>query len=174
VVAVKKAVVGMPAMASCATSTLSVGSHSITAVYSGDTNYLTSTSNTLTQTVNKNSTTTALTTSCMTTFVENQPFTMTASVNGAAPAGTMSFKTQGSVVLCGNVSLSSGNASCTTSALTVAGSATEQGYGLTANYSGDAGNTSSTSTAIMVMALNASDVVFRNGLELDQASCPIE
>jgi hypothetical protein len=39
-------------MATYSTSTLSVGSHSITAVYGGDTNFAGSTSSTLTQTVN--------------------------------------------------------------------------------------------------------------------------
>jgi N-acetylneuraminic acid mutarotase/CII-binding regulator of phage lambda lysogenization HflD len=160
--------------ASCPTSILSVGSHSITAVYGGDTNNATSTSNTVTQQVNQTSTATSLATNCMTRFVENQPFTMTATVSGTAPSGMVSFATQANVVLCANVPLSSGSASCTTSALTVVGPATEQSYSLTANYAGDAANASSTSAAIMVTALKASDVVFRNGLELDLSSCPIE
>jgi hypothetical protein len=40
-------------VAKLSTSALSVASHSITAVYSGDTNYAASTSSTLTQTVKK-------------------------------------------------------------------------------------------------------------------------
>src|SRR5947199_12442 len=42
-------------------SSLSVGGHSITAVYSGDTNFVTSTSSALTQTVNQANTTTIVT-----------------------------------------------------------------------------------------------------------------
>lgn len=160
--------------AACSTSALSAGSHSITAVYSGLGNNAASTSNTLTQQVDKNPTTTSLATNCMTTFVENQPFTMTASVSGAAPTGGVSFATQDNLVVCANVALSSGSASCTTNLLTVAGSATEQGYGLTANYGSDPANASSSSAAITVTALKAGDVVFRNGLEVDLASCPIE
>src|SRR5207244_6039959 len=49
--------------ATCSIATLSVGSHSITAVYSGDTNFTTSTSATLTQTVNKADTSTVVTSS---------------------------------------------------------------------------------------------------------------
>lgn len=160
--------------ATCPTATLPVGTHSITAIYSGDTNNVASTSNTVMQQVNQTSTITSLATSCMTTFVENQPFTMMAVVSGAAPTGGVSFVTQANVVVCPNVPLSSGNASCTTSTLSAAGPATEQVYSLTANYAGDVDNASSTSTAIMVTVLNAGDVVFRNGLELDLSSCPIE
>ena len=160
--------------ASCPTSTLTAGSHSMTAVYSGDTNNATSTSNAVAQQVNTISTTTSLATSCMTTFVENQPFTMTATVSGAAPNGDVSFATQDNVVVCANVPLSSGSADCTTNALSVAGSATEQAYSLTANYGGDINNTSSTSAAIIVLALKASDVVFRNDFEMRSLSCPVE
>jgi hypothetical protein len=113
----------------------------------------------------------------MTTFVENQPFTMTASVNGAAPSGIVSFATQANAVLCANVPLSSGTATCTTNALVVIAPAMEQTYGLIANYAGDAANAPGTSAAIMVTALSASGVVFRNGfenLQLDLSSCPIE
>ncbi len=160
--------------AACSTSALSAGSHSITAVYNGDAKNAASTSNTLTQQVDKNPTTTSLATNCMTTFVENQPFTMTASVSGAAPTGGVNFATQDNLVVCANVALSSGSVSCTTNLLTVAGSATEQAYSLTANYGSDPANASSSSAAITVTALKASDVVFRNGLEVDLASCPVE
>lgn len=108
------------------------------------------------------------------TFVGNQPFTMTASVSGAAPTGSVNFATQANIVVCGNVPLSSGSASCTTNALSVVGPGTEQSYSLTAIYAGDVDNAPSGSSAIVVTALNASDVVFRNGLELELASCPIE
>jgi hypothetical protein len=161
--------------ASCATSSLSAGSHAITATYNGDANNAASTSNTLTQQVDPvaNPTTTSLTTACMTTFVEDQPFTMTASVTGTTPTGTLSFSTQTSVVLCGNVSLVSGSASCTTSALTAVGPA-DQVYSLKAAYSGDANNAPSTSAAITVTVLDTSGVVFRNGFDTDSLLCPIE
>jgi hypothetical protein len=161
--------------ASCATSTLSGGTHAITAAYSGDANNAMSISNTVTQqvTTGSGSTTTTLATNCMTTFVEDQPFTMTASVAGAALTGTLSFATQTNIVLCGNVSLVSGSASCTTNALTAVGPA-DQVYSLKATYSGDANNASSTSGALTLTVLDTSGVVFRNSFEVDSLSCPIE
>jgi hypothetical protein len=164
--------------AGCTTSTLSVGSHSITAEYSGDMNNAPSTSNTVTQVVNKATSTTSLTTQCMLKFVENQPFTLTASVSGSAPTGDVTFSTQDNVfVLCDNVTqvpLSAGTASCTTDALTVSGLGAAQNYTLKANYGGDGNNASSVSSAIVVTALKASGVVFRNGLEMELLTCPIE
>ena len=164
--------------AGCTTSTLSVGSHSITAAYSGDMNNAPSTSNTVTQVVNKATSTTSFTTECMKTFVENQPFTMTASVNGATPTGDVTFSTQDNIsVLCDTmtqVPLNAGTASCTTDALTVSGLGSAQTYILKSNYSGDANNSSSVSSTIVVTALKASGVVFRNGFEIDLPTCPIE
>jgi len=163
--------------AGCTTSTLSVGSHSITAAYSGDVNNAPSTSNTVTQVVNKATSTTLFTTNCMLTFVENQPFTMTASVTGASPTGSVTFETEDATVLCANVThvpLSSGIATCTTNALTVAGLGTVQIYSLTATYAGDGNNAASESSSIVVTALDAGDVIFRNDLEVDLPTCPIE
>jgi hypothetical protein len=110
----------------------------------------------------------------MTTFVEDQPFTMNASVTGTTPTGTLSFATQTNVVLCDNVALVAGSASCTTNVLTVAGPAAEQVYGLKATYSGDTNNAASTSAVLTVTALDVSAVVFRNGFDMDSLSCPIE
>jgi hypothetical protein len=109
----------------------------------------------------------------MTTFVEDQPFTMNASVTGTTPTGTLSFSTQTSVVLCGNVSLVSGSASCTTSALTAVGPA-DQVYSLKATYSGDPNNAPSTSATITVTVLDTSGVVFRSGFDTYSLLCPIE
>src|SRR5207247_9140460 len=74
--------------ATFATSALTVGSHSITARYNGDTNFSGSTSTALTQTVNKASTTTSLT-SGTNPSVFGQSVTFTATVTVTAPgAGT--------------------------------------------------------------------------------------
>ena len=159
--------------ASCAVSTLSTGPHPITATYSGDVDNQASTSNTVTQQVNQATSSLSLTTSCMTTFVENQSFTMTAFVSGVAPTGDVSVTTQDNVLICDHVPLSSGSATCTTNSLS-AGSVAEQTFDLTASYGGDANNASSTSATLTVVSLNASDVVYRNSFEMDVASCPIE
>jgi hypothetical protein len=117
-------------------------------------------------------TTTALTTSCMTTFVENQSFTMTATVTGSSPTGTLMF-IQATTSLCGNVSLSGGAAMCTTSALAVTGADTSDEIKLIANYKGDANNMASGSPELRVTVLNASDVVFRANLETAISGCPL-
>jgi hypothetical protein len=110
-------------------------------------------------------------------FVENQPFTMTASVSGASPTGAVRFETEDATILCAglsNVPLSSGTASCTTNALTVSGLGTVQIYTLTANYAGDGNNATSGSSSIVVTALDAGDVLFRSAFEMELPSCPIE
>ena len=76
--------------ATFSTSTLKAGSHSITAAYGGDTNYNTSTSSPLTQTVNKASSTTALSSSANpSTYGSSVKFTAT--VTPSACTGTVTF-----------------------------------------------------------------------------------
>src|SRR5207244_4328568 len=122
--------------ASFSTSALSVGGHSITAVYSGDTNFNTSTSAVLTQTVNKANTTTAVTSS-VNPSVFGQSVTFTATVaavspGAGTPTGTVQFTIDG-VNFGAPVTLVGGSAtSGSTSTLTV-GTHTVTGI-----YSGDA------------------------------------
>ncbi|WP_165371636.1 kelch repeat-containing protein [Pseudolysobacter antarcticus] len=162
-------------VAVCSTSALSGGTHGITAVYSGDASNMSSTSSSVSQTVNgATPTTTILSTTCMTTFVGNQPFTLTVHVSGATPTGTATFK-NGATVLCSAVALSSASASCTVSTLAVTGSDTQDHYNLMANYGGDNNNAPSVSGPLAVTVLNAGDVIFRNNLEtITAALCPIE
>src|SRR5205823_4827993 len=82
--------------ATLATSGLTAGSHTITVVFGGDTNFSTSTSAALTQTVNQASTTTAVTSSAN-PAVFGQPVTFTATVSAVAPSagtptGTVTFR----------------------------------------------------------------------------------
>src|SRR5205814_6461665 len=77
------------------TSSLSVASHTISAVYNGDSNFNTSTSPNLTQTVNKDSTTTTLASS-PNPSVFGQPVIFTATATALAPGtgpptGTVAF-----------------------------------------------------------------------------------
>jgi hypothetical protein len=80
---------------------LPVGSHSIVATYAGDPNYQTSTSNTLSVTVAKASTTTAVASS-VGTITSGATVTLTALIttpsNGAGPTGNVTF-TNGSATL---------------------------------------------------------------------------
>jgi hypothetical protein len=112
-------------------SSLSVGSHTITAVYSGDSNYLGSTSNIVTQKVHYDTTT--VLTSSVNPSISGQQVTFTAKVtgaNGGTPTGSVTFS-DGSTVL-GTVTLSGGKATYTTSTLSVGS------HSITASYSGDA------------------------------------
>ncbi len=116
--------------ASFETSGLSVGTHTISAVYGGDSNFFSST-RALTQKVKKAMTTTALLSSQNPSFI-GQPVTVTATITpafGGAPTGTVTFKT-GTTVL-GTAPVSGGNASYTTDSLPL-GSTT-----INAAYSGD-------------------------------------
>src|SRR3989454_135881 len=81
--------------ATLTTSTLAVGSHSITASYGGDSNFNTSTSAVLTQTVNKaNTTTTVASSANPSVFGQSVTFTATVAVvapGAGSPAGTVNF-----------------------------------------------------------------------------------
>ena len=114
--------------ASFSTTTLSVGTHSITAAYSGDGNYSGATSPALSQVVNLVPPTIALTSSPNpSTFGAN--VTITATLPASA-MGTVTFY-DGTTVL-GTVSINGGVATLTTSSLP-AGT-----HSITAQYAGDA------------------------------------
>jgi hypothetical protein len=116
------------------TSALALGTHSsITAVYAGDGNYLTSTSAALSQTVNVDATTVTITSSANpSTFGKAVTFTITvkaAAPGSGTPTGTVTIK-DGTTVL-GTVSLVNGVAKFTTSSLAVGS------HNITATYNGD-------------------------------------
>jgi cellulase (glycosyl hydrolase family 5)/Big-like domain-containing protein len=95
--------------------------HAITASYSGDASFRASISGVLTQTVNRASTTTSLTTSGPSSSVFGHPVTLTATVAALAPgAGTPA----------GSVTFLSGTSPLGTSDLTAAGHATTTTTGL--------------------------------------------
>jgi len=120
-------------------STLAVGTHSITAQYSGDGTHTGSTSPTLFQTVNKATTTISLTSNDNPSKV-GQPVTFTATVSPSTATGTVQFFDSSTSL--GTVVMSSGQASLTTSSLT-AGK-----HSITAVYSGNASLASSTSAVL--------------------------
>ena len=129
-------------------SNLSTGTHSITASYSGDSNFLPSTSAALTQSVSKASTTTSIVSSANPSYL-NQSVTFKASVksqDGGAVTGTVAFK-QGTTVL-GTAVLTNGQAAYSTT-YTTTGTRS-----ITATYSGDSNNFGSTS-AVLYQAVNA-------------------
>ncbi len=132
-------------VATWSTSTLSVGSQTITADYGGDSNYAGSTSANLTQTVNKAATTTSRMSS-VNPSVFGQTVTFTATVSASSPGsgiptGTVTFYANGTFL--GNGTLNGSRVPDYSTAALSLGSQT-----ITANYGGDANYTSSTSTAL--------------------------
>jgi Bacterial Ig-like domain (group 3)/FG-GAP-like repeat len=126
-------------------TTLAVGTHSITAKYSGDTNYSADSSNSVTVTVSQAASVTAATSSANPSFA-GQSVTFAANVtsNGPTPTGNVTFNS-GSTVL-GTVALSGGSAAYTTTSLTTVGTQT-----ITASYSGDADTQASSATVSQVV-----------------------
>ena len=130
--------------ASYTTSALAVGGHSITAQYSGDTNFTGSTSATLTEAIRQASATTAVTSSVNPT-VYGQSVTFTATVSAMPPAtgtptGTVTFYDGATAI--DTATLSNGAASYSTSALAAGG------HSITVQYSGDTSFTGSTSATL--------------------------
>jgi uncharacterized repeat protein (TIGR01451 family) len=140
------------ATATFTTSSLAVGSHSITATYNGDGSFSPSTSPALTQTVNAAGATTAITTTLASSINPSsigQPVTFTATVTPTGgtgtPTGTVTF-TDGATAL-GTGTVSGGQATFTTSSLSAGN------HSITATYNGDANFLASTS-APLIQAVN--------------------
>ena len=129
------------------TSSLGVGTHSITAAYGGDSNFAPSTSSVFSQVVNQAGTTTSLSASPNPSNF-GQPVTLTATIAAVAPGagsptGTVTFQ-DGTIPLSTGTLNSAGNATFSTSSLT-SGS-----HSVTASYSGDSNFLVSTSAPINV------------------------
>ena len=131
------------------TSALALGSHSITGVYSGNAAYATSTSSTLSHTVNKAGSSTVVISS-HNPSVFGQPVTFTATVSAVAPGsgtptGTVTFKN--GATLLGTGTLSSGKATLSTSALAAGAHSITVVYGGSIDY-----NTSA--SAVLTQTVN--------------------
>jgi hypothetical protein len=160
-------------IATCATSSLALGSHPIVATYSGDSNYKASSSSTFTQVVSQGSTSLILTTTSAGPSV-NQPVTLTATVtaNPAGPtqlSGSVTFTDtpQGGTAtnICTNVAVSpaTGIATCPDS-WSAAGSHTITAkYANDSNFSASSNTTSETvgsaSTSLALTSSNGSTTV---------------
>ncbi|MFI6151803.1 Ig-like domain repeat protein [Kitasatospora sp. NPDC051170] len=125
-------------------ASLSVGDHSVDAVYSGDSNHLGATAMTLTQTVKQAAVTTTPTSSASGPAAFGQPVTFTDTVCPAAPStdpalppsGTVTFK-DGATVLGTGTLAPGGGAHCAQAQVTFA-NLLPGSHTLTAQYSGDA------------------------------------
>ena len=135
------AAVNASGVATFSSNTLGVGSHSITAVYAGDSFDATSTSAPVSETIQVTTTSDILTSSNNPSTFGN-PLILTANVSGtgAAPTGTVTFLDGGATI--GSATITGGVASFSTSTLAL-GSHT-----LVANYGGDANHTPVSSSAL--------------------------
>ena len=136
---------------------LPAGSNTVTAVYSGDNNYASSTATALTISVSLAATTTVLTAS-VSSAVPVPPgtsITLTATVSSAvltaSPSGTVTFTGNGQTL--GTQPVSGGVATLTSTTLPVGT------YAVTATYNGDAGFATSTSNSVTIANLPAGFVV---------------
>lgn len=142
----------------CSTATLPVGASAIVASYSGDGSNAPS-SDTLMQVVDKKSTTVSLAARPSPAAVVGQVVTLTATVAGDPPTGTVSFYDNGVPLPCSPVTLVVGavssSATCTTT-FTAVGTRS-----ITATYAGDANFTPVTSSvfALIVNASASADAV---------------
>jgi FtsP/CotA-like multicopper oxidase with cupredoxin domain len=127
-------------------ATLPLGANSITANYSGDTSFASSTATALTVTVTAATTTTSLTSSAA-SILPGASVTFTATVTATAgtgtPAGTVSFA-NGATTLGNSTLNASGVASYTTTSLPTGGAS------ITAAYAGSSSFAASSSTAVPV------------------------
>jgi autotransporter-associated beta strand protein len=128
------------------TSSLTLGAHTITAVYGGDANHAGSTSAALQQQVNARVTTTSLGSSANPSAF-GQSVAFTATVTGSTPTGSVSFYDGATPI--GSANLSGSIAVLGTSNLAVGP------HAITAVYSGDDNNTGSTSN-VVAQQVNAS------------------
>ena len=139
-------------IATFTTSALSVGSHSITAVYGGSASFTGSTSALLPQVVSQGATTTVTATPAPASF--GQAVALTATVAGSVtPSGTVSFF-DGATLL-GTVTLSGGTATFTTSALSVGSHSITTVYGGSPSFTG---STAAVQTQIVSPSASATTV----------------
>ena len=126
-------------------SSLTAGAHSITAAYTGDTNDAGSTSSALSQTVNQVITSTALSVD-VNPATGGQTVNFTATVSPSTATGSIQFvdSFNGAQSVLGTVALSAGVA-------TLPVALPSGTHSITAVYSGDTNNTTSTSAALVEM-----------------------
>ncbi len=127
------------AAATFSTPALSAGTHSITAVYTGDTNDAAATSAPVVQTVNKVVVGVALATSAASALL-GAAVTFTARVTPTSATGAVTFLDGGAAI--GSGGLNGGTATFTTSALAVGT------HTVTASYAGDGNNAAGVSAPV--------------------------
>ena len=131
-------------MATRTASFTTVGAHSLTAVYAGNTNNLTSTSDVNIETIGSRASSTSLASSVNPATV-GQNTTLTATITGTTPSGSVAFMDRATTI--GTASVSAGRATLVTNF------ASTGSHGLMAVYAGDANNATS-SSAVLTETVN--------------------
>jgi hypothetical protein len=130
-------------IATCSTSSMSAGTHSIVATYSGDAANNSSTSATLSQGVNNAPSSTSLSSSANPANA-GSTVTLTAAVTAAVPTGNVAFTEVGTALPgCGAVPVSGTIAVCNTSGLSIGA------HSIVATFGGNATTAGSVSTALL-------------------------
>jgi hypothetical protein len=136
-------------IATLSNSTLAVGTHSITAVYAGDSTYSGSTSSAVSIVIDSDLTaTTTVLASSATSISYGTSITLTATVSSSSATGTVDFYDGTTVV--GSAVLSSGTASYVTTTLPIGTDV------IKAIYVGDSSYATSTSATVTVSVVEAS------------------
>ncbi len=130
-------------------STLIPGVHTITAVYSGDTNFSTAASNAVAETVNLGTSQTMLSGSTSSVAGESVTFAVIVSGTGAQPGGSVVLKSDGSAL--GTITLDAAGAGTFTTSSLSAGAHT-----ITAAYGGDGNHTGSSGGPLSITVTQAS------------------
>ncbi len=146
------AVLSSSGKATLTTKALPAGQDSVTAIYSGNSNFATSTSAALTQNVSQDATTTSTVVSSANPSSFGQMVTMTVTIKATAPGsgvpmGTVTFL-DGSTSLGTSTLNSSGIAKFSTTALSVGS------HSITASYAGDSNFTASATTTALTQTVN--------------------
>lgn len=136
--------VGNTKSATCNTTALAIGSHAIVGNYTGDRNgNAPGASNTVTQVINPRPATTTIVASSANPSNYGQLVTFTATVTGAAPTGTVTFKDGASNIAgCIALPMAAASAACSTNLLTTGP------HNVTGVYSGNVNNAPSTSAVV--------------------------
>lgn len=132
---------------------LASGNHTIVASYSGDANQSASTSAAITQVVNRASTATTLASSAN-PAAPGQGVTLTATVSGPSPTGTVTFLDGATVLGTGSLT----GTGSTRTAMFIPGSWAPGAHAVTAQYAGDANHASSGSAPLAQVVQSASVV----------------
>lgn len=147
------ATLGSAGQASLTTSTLAVGSHSLSALYAGDASFVAGGSPVLPQTVIA-AAASATVDASLNPSASGQDVTFTATVagNGPVPTGTVTFLDGGASIGAGNLD-ASGHASLTLSTLT------SGAHQITASYGGDAIYPTSATASALTQEVAAASIV---------------